>query len=231
MAQRRSELKKAVVVLSGGLDSLCLGAHLAKKYDLYGITFSYGQRASKELEAAKKVGKILHLKEHKIIALDFMKSLYGASNVLTSTKKSLPSKFDYSIVVPIRNAIFVTIATAWAFSLKASLVAYGAHTNDTKYPDCRPIFAKKLESALNQGEIDGIRLGIRNKIQVWSPYSAGISKSTLIKSGYESFGDKIFQTWSCYANSSHHCGKCESCNNRKAAFIQAKIKDRTKYLA
>lgn len=231
MAQRRSELKKAVVVLSGGLDSLCLGAHLAKKYDLYGITFSYGQRASKELEAAKKVGKILHLKEHKIIPLDFMKSLYGASNVLTSTKKSLPSKFDYSIVVPIRNAIFVTIATAWAFSLKASLVAYGAHTNDTKYPDCRPEFAKKLESALNQGEIDGIRLGIRNKIQVWSPYSAGISKSTLIKSGHDSFGDKIFQTWSCYANSSHHCGKCESCNNRKAAFIQAKIKDRTKYLA
>lgn len=230
MAQRRSKLKKAVVVISGGLDSLCLGAHLSKKYDLYGITFSYGQRASKELEAAKKVGKALHLREHKIIPLDFMKSLYGSSNVLTSTKKSLPSKFDYSIVVPIRNAIFLTIATAWAFSLKASLVAYGAHTDDTKYPDCRPIFAKKLESALNQGEIDGIRLGIRNSIKVWSPYSAGISKSLLVKSGYSTFGNKIFQTWSCYANSRHHCGKCESCNNRKAAFAQAKIKDRTKYL-
>ncbi len=209
---------------------MCLGAHLAKKYDLYGITFSYGQRASRELEAAKKIRKILGLKEHKIIPLDFMKSLYGTSNVLTSTKKSLPSKFDYSIVVPIRNAIFVTIATAWAFSLKASLVAYGAHTNDTKYPDCRPIFAKKLESALNQGEIDGINLGIRDKIKVWSPYSAGISKSELVKSGYARFGDKIFQTWSCYANSKNHCGKCESCNNRKAAFVQAKIKDRTRYL-
>jgi 7-cyano-7-deazaguanine synthase len=125
----------------------------------------------------------------------------------------------------------VTIATAWAFSLKASLVAYGAHTNDIKYPDCRPVFAKKLESALNQGEIDGIRLGVRNKIKVWSPYSANISKSSLIKLGYNTFGDKIFQTWSCYANSRHHCGKCESCNNRKAAFIQAKIKDKTKYLA
>ena len=231
MAQRRSKLKKAVVICSGGLDSLCLGAHLSKQYELYGITFSYGQRASKELEAAKKVGRALHLKEHKIIPLDFMKALYGTSNVLTSTKKSLPSKFEYSIVVPIRNAIFVTIATAWAFSLRASLVAYGAHTDDIKYPDCRPAFSKKIESALNQGEIDGIRLGIRNRIKVWSPYSAGISKSTLVKAGYEKFGDKIFQTWSCYANSKHHCGKCESCNNRKAAFIEAKIKDKTKYLA
>ena len=210
---------------------MCLGAHLAKNYDLYGITFSYGQRASKELEAAKKVGKILGLKEHKIIPLDFMKSLYGTSNVLTHTKKSLPSKFEYSIVVPIRNAIFVTIATAWAFSLRASLVAYGAHTDDTKYPDCRPAFSKKIESALNQGEIDGIRMGIRNKIKIWSPYSGGISKSSLIKVGYEKFGDRIFQTWSCYANSKHHCGKCESCNNRKVAFVKAKIKDQTKYLA
>lgn len=231
MVQRRSKLKKAVVILSGGLDSLCLGAHLAKKYDLYGITFSYGQRASKELEAAKKVGKTLGLKEHKIIPLDFMKSLYGTSNVLTHTKKSLPSKFEYSIVVPIRNAIFVTIATAWAFSLKASLVAYGAHTDDTKYPDCRPIFSRKIESALNQGEIDGIKMGIRNKIKVWSPYSAGISKSSLVKAGYEKFGNKIFQTWSCYANSRYHCGKCESCNNRKTAFMQSKIRDKTKYLA
>lgn len=231
MAQRRSKLKKAVVICSGGLDSLCLGAHLSKQYELYGITFSYGQRASKELEAAKKVGKALHLKEHKIIPLDFMKALYGTSNVLTSTKKSLPSKFEYSIVVPIRNAIFVTIATAWAFSLRASLVAYGAHTDDIKYPDCRPAFSRKIESALNQGEIDGIRLGIRNRIKIWSPYSAGISKSTLVKAGYEKFGDKIFQTWSCYANSKHHCGKCESCNNRKVAFVQAKIKDKTKYLS
>lgn len=224
-------MKKAVVIISGGLDSLCLGAYLARKYDLYGITFSYGQRATKELKAAKKVGNALHLKEHKIIPLDFMKSLYGSSNVLTHTKKSLPSKFEYSIVVPIRNAIFVTIASAWAFSLKASLVAYGAHTDDTKYPDCRPAFSKKIESALNQGEIDGIKLGIRNKIKIWSPYSAGISKSSLVRAGYERFGDKLFQTWSCYADFRYHCGKCESCNNRKAAFIEAKIRDKTKYLA
>ncbi len=230
MVQKRSELKKAVLIISGGLDSLCLGAYLSKKYDLYGITFSYGQRASNELRAAKKVGRFLHLKEHKIIPLDFMKGLYQDSNVLTNSKDSIPGKFDYSIVVPIRNAIFVTIASAWAFSFGASLVAYGAHKNDFKYPDCRPIFAKKLESALNLGEIDGINLGIRKKIQVWSPYSAGITKSTLIKSGYGKFGDKIFQTWSCYQNFIKHCGRCESCNNRKTAFVKAKIRDLTEYL-
>ncbi len=222
--------KKAIVILSGGLDSLCLGAHLSSKYDLYGITFSYGQRASKEIIAARRVGKILKLKEHKIVQIDFMKTLYGQSNVLTSTKKHLPSKFDYSIVVPIRNAIFLSIATAWAFSLKASLVAYGAHTDDKKYPDCRPAFSKKLELALNEGEIDGIRLGLRNKIQIWTPYLSGRSKSTLIKTGYKKFGDDIFKTWSCYSNKMLHCGRCESCNNRKLAFLQAKIKDKTRYL-
>lgn len=208
---------------------MCLGTYLGSRYDLYGITFSYGQRASAELDAARHVGKALKLKKHKIVKIDFMRSLYGQSNVLTSTKKSLPHKFDYSIVVPIRNAIFLSIATAWAFSLKASLVAYGAHTDDKRYPDCRPVFSKKIESALNQGEIDGIRLGIRNRIKVWTPYSAGISKSALVKAGYKRFGDSVFKTWSCYSHSKVHCGKCESCNNRKLAFAQAKIKDKTRY--
>lgn len=218
------------MILSGGLDSLCLGAHFGTKYDLYGITFSYGQRASQEMRSAKAVGRILHLKEHKFVEIDFMKSLYGKSNVLTSTDKKIPEKFEYSIVVPIRNAIFVTIASGWAFSLNASLVAYGAHTGDSRYPDCRPAFSKKIESALNQGEIDGINLGIRNRIKIWTPYIEGLSKVDLIKAGYERFGDDIFKTWSCYSDKKTHCGRCESCNNRKRAFAQAKIADRTRYL-
>lgn len=222
--------EKAVVILSGGLDSLCLGAHLSSRYDLYGITFSYGQRASKELKAAKRVGKLLKLKEHKIVMIDFMKTLYGKTNVLTHTKESLPSEFDYSIVVPIRNAVFLSIATAWAFSIKASLVAYGAHTNDKKYPDCRPAFSKKLESALNEGEIDGIKMGVRKRVRIWSPYLVGLTKSALVKKGYKKFGDAIFKTWSCYSNGRSHCGRCESCNNRRLAFLQAKIKDKTSYL-
>jgi 7-cyano-7-deazaguanine synthase len=159
-----------------------------------------------------------------------MKELYGNTNVLTSTQKKIPSKFNYSIVVPIRNGIFLSVATAWAFSINASLVAYGAHTGDKNYPDCRPAFSKKLESAFNQGEIDGIKSKIRKKIEIWSPYKAKLSKKQLLKKGYDILGDDIFNTWSCYKNGKVQCGKCESCNNRKAAFLEVSIEDKTSYL-
>lgn len=223
-------MKKAVVVFSGGVDSICAVSYLKSEYQLYGITFSYGQKADMEINAAKFFGKKLELKQHKIIDIGFMKELYGNSNVLTSSKRKIPGKFDYSIVVPIRNAIFLSIASAWAFTLGASLVVYGAHTGDKQYPDCKPAFARKLESALNQGEIDGINSKLREKIRIWSPYREGLSKSDLLKHGIESFGELIFQTWSCYENKKHHCGVCESCNNRKQAFKKASIDDKTNYL-
>ena len=145
-------------------------------------------------------------------------------------KKKIPGKFNYSIVVPIRNGIFLSIATAWAFSLNASLVAYGAHTGDRNYPDCRPIFSKKIESAFNQGEFDGIKSGIRKKIKIWSPYRASLSKSQLLKKGYAVLGNTIFNTWSCYKDGKVQCGNCESCYNRKAGFREAGIVDKTRYL-
>ena len=223
-------MKKAVIVFSGGVDSVCAVSFLKSKYELYGITFSYGQKAGMEINAAKSFAKKLGLKEHKIIDIDFMKNLYGNSNVLTSSKRKIPTKFEYSIVVPIRNAVFLSIASAWAFTLNASLVAYGAHTGDTNYPDCRPKFAKKLENAFNEGEIDGINSKLRKSIEIWSPYRKGLSKSDLLKTGIKNLGDSIFKTWSCYSNKKYHCGICESCNNRKIAFKEAKIKDKTKYL-
>ncbi|MEZ7989124.1 MAG: 7-cyano-7-deazaguanine synthase [Nitrosopumilus sp.] len=223
-------MKKAVIVFSGGIDSVCAVSFLKSKYELYGITFSYGQKANMEIAAAKSFAKKLGLKEHKIIDIGFMKNLYGNSNVLTSSKRKIPTKFEYSIVVPIRNAVFLSIASAWAFTLNASLVAYGAHTGDTNYPDCRPKFAKKLENAFNEGEIDGINSKLRKSIEIWSPYRKGLSKSDLLKTGIKNLGDSIFKTWSCYSNKKYHCGICESCNNRKIAFKEAKIKDKTKYL-
>jgi 7-cyano-7-deazaguanine synthase len=223
-------MKKAIVVFSGGIDSVCVASYLKSKYELYGISFSYGQKASREIIAAKSFAKKLGLKKHKIVDIGFMKELYGDSNVLTSSKRKIPSKFDYSIVVPIRNAVFLSIASAWAFTLNASLVAYGAHTGDKNYPDCRPSFAKKLESSFNQGEIDGIKTGLRKNIEIWSPYKEGLSKSDLLKFGYKTFGDSIFKTWSCYSSGKYHCGVCESCNNRKIAFNESEIKDKTKYL-
>ena len=223
-------MKKAVIVFSGGIDSVCAVSFLKSKYELYGITFSYGQKANMEIAAAKSFAKKLGLKEHKIIDIGFMKNLYGNSNVLTSSKRKIPTKFEYSIVVPIRNAVFLSIASAWAFTLNASLVAYGAHTGDTNYPDCRPKFAKKLENAFNEGEIDGINSKLRKSIEIWPPYRKGLSKSDLLKTGIKNLGDSIFKTWSCYSNKKYHCGICESCNNRKIAFKEAKIKDKTKYL-
>jgi len=223
------EMKKAIVVFSGGIDSISMCTYLKEKYELYGISFLYGQKANQEIKKAKSFAYILGLKDHKIVDINFMKKLYGNTNALTSSKKKIPGKFNYSIVVPIRNGIFLSIATAWAFSINASIVAYGAHTGDKNYPDCRPAFSKKLESSFNQGEIDGIKSGIRKKIEIWSPYKAKLSKKQLLKKGYSVLGDNIFNTWSSYKNGKVQCGKCESCNNRKAAFLEADIDDKTLY--
>ena len=223
-------MEKAVVIFSGGIDSISTCAYLKKKYGLYGISFLYGQKANQEIKKAKSFAKILGFKDHKIVDISFMKELYGNTNALTSSKKQVPGKFNYSIVVPIRNGIFLSIAAAWAFSINADLVAYGAHTGDKNYPDCRPSFTKKIETSFNQGEIDGIKSGIRKKMEIWTPYNHGLSKSMLLEKGYRVLGDKIFNTWSCYKNGKVQCGKCESCNNRKAAFLEAGIEDKTPYL-
>lgn len=217
------------MVFSGGLDSVCTATYLQSKYELYGITFSYGQKANQEIRIAKHFAKILNFKEHKIVNIEFMKEIYAKTNALTNSKIDIPEKFDYTIVVPIRNAVFLSIASAWAFAMGAMLVAYGAHKGDRQYPDCRPIFSRKIEGAFNSGEIDGIRLGLRKKISVWSPYTVGFSKSDLLRIGYKKLGDKIFNTWSCYSDTKMHCGRCESCNNRKSAFVKAKINDKTVY--
>jgi 7-cyano-7-deazaguanine synthase len=221
---------KAVIVFSGGLDSVCTATYLRKRYELYGITFSYGQKASKEVKIARLLSELLRFREHKNVDIGFMRDLYESTNALTNSKMMIPSKFDYSIVAPIRNAIFLSISSAWAFSKKAELVAYGAHLGDKKYPDCRPAFTRLLSKALNEGESDGIKLGLRKKIRIWSPFMDNLSKSDLLKKGYEELGDNIFKSWSCYGNTKIHCGKCESCNNRKLAFRKSKILDKTEYL-
>jgi 7-cyano-7-deazaguanine synthase len=221
---------KAVIVFSGGLDSVCTAAYLRNRYDLYGITFSYGQKASKEIKVAKQFAKLLKFRGHKIVDIGFMKDLYQNTNALTDPRKDIPSKFDYSIVAPIRNAIFLCTASAWAFSIEAELVAYGAHSGDWRYPDCRPAFTKLLSKALNEGEIDGIKRGLRKKIKIWSPFMDQFSKRNLLKKGYKNLGEIIFKSWSCYENAKIQCGKCESCNNRRSAFHLAKMVDKTRYM-
>lgn len=227
---------RIVCIVSGGLDSICTSAYLKEKgVVLYGITYSYGQRSNQEIECAKKFSNHLSFKEHKIIDISFMKEIYGKTNVLTDKQQDIPENFDYRIVVPIRNAIFLTIATAWAMSIGAKMVVFGAHTNDNHYPDCRPEFISSINEALNLGESDGISLGLREKVYIWSPAIDGIGKSELIRMGYQYLGDRLFETWSCYSNGIYrdkktvHCGICESCINRRIAFRNANIRDKTEY--
>ena len=224
--------------MSGGPDSLCVAAYLknCKNYEIKTLAFSYGQRAMREIKVAEKFSKMLNAEEHQTINMNFMKKLYGDSNVLTNENKRLTENFNHNIVVPIRNAIFITIAAAWAISCNARLIAYGAHSEDMHYPDCRPEFIKSIAKSLNLAEEDRIKLGLKEKISIWSPSLVGMSKSQLLKNGYEILGDLVFKSWSCYSNGLKirgkgivHCGKCESCINRKTAFNNASIEDKTVY--
>jgi len=222
--------------VSGGLDSVCYAASLAADHDIYMLTFAYGQRANREIERAKHFAKVLKAKDHKVVDISFMKSLYGTSNSLTDSRQKLSEGFEQNLVVPVRNAIFITIATAWAMSIGAKVVAYGAHTGDIPhYPDCRPVFVKAINEALNLAESDGIAAGQRQQVTIMSPAIMGIDKPSLLKTGYKTLGGRIFQTWSCYSDGVRaaggyvHCGKCESCISRKKAFTIAQIEDKTRY--
>lgn len=226
----------AVCIVSGGLDSVCYAAMLSRNHDIYMMTFAYGQRAKREIERARHFAKVLRAREHKIVDIGFMKSLYGASNALTDNRQKLYEDFSQNLVVPVRNAVFITMATAWAMSINAKVVAYGAHIGDIPhYPDCRPEFVRAINEALNTAESDGIASGARQAVTVMSPAVAGLDKSALLKMGYKALGDRIFQTWSCYSDGVRdgrdylHCGRCESCINRKSAFTTAQIEDKTEY--
>ncbi|MDQ3873129.1 MAG: 7-cyano-7-deazaguanine synthase [Thermoproteota archaeon] len=228
----------SVCIVSGGLDSVCYAASLAANegYELYLLTFEYGQRAQREIKRARYFARVLKARDHKIADMSFMRSLYNRSNALTDNMQALSREFSHSLVVPIRNAVFLTIAAAWAMSINAKVVAYGAHTGDIlHYPDCRPAFVSAISEALNTAESDNIMSGLRQGIRILSPAVMGLDKSALLRTGYEILGDKIFQTWSCYSDGIRlgrnylHCGWCESCINRKSAFTNAQIEDKTQY--
>lgn len=238
-AMAKSNDKKAICIVSGGLDSICAGAYVSriKKYNIYMINFSYGQRAKMELSIARDFAIALKAKRYHSVDISFMKNFYGQTNALTDDAIKMPLRFQHNIVVPIRNAIFITIATAWALSIKAQIVCYGAHTGDNHYPDCRPSFVRSITRTLTLADLDSIKAKSRNKVKIWCPASSGIDKSSLLKIGYRLLGNEIFKTWSCYSNgvdrknatNSVECGICESCVNRKNAFRKAGIEDLTGY--
>jgi 7-cyano-7-deazaguanine synthase len=212
--------KKCVVVLSGGPDSATV-AYWAKAqgYQIYPITFNYGQIAVKETEAAQKIAETLGTTT-KIIDLSALKDIFSGATSLVNREIPLTSEFSAPIIVPFRNAIFLSTAVAYAVTVGANHIFYGAQGSDEPfYPDCRREFYETFEKAA--------RLGTCEEIAIKAPFS-GAKKSELIREGAK-LGVPFELTWSCYLDREVHCGRCESCVNRKKAFADAGVVDPTRY--
>jgi 7-cyano-7-deazaguanine synthase len=196
-------------------------AYWAKKegYELYPITFNYGQIAIKETQCAQKIAESLGIKT-KIVDLSALKGVFGDVTSLCNSDIPLTAEFSQPIIVPFRNAIFLSVAVSYAVSVGVDKIFYGAHGSDEPfYPDCRREFYEAFEMAA--------RLGTGENIKIHAPFS-GKRKCEVIKKGVE-LGVPFEFTWSCYREADKHCGKCESCANRKKAFQEAGIADPTKY--
>jgi len=213
---------KAVCLISGGLDS-AVAAALARRegYELYCISFNYGQRAKVELKSAKKIARFLEAREHRIVDLSDLKGLYGRGvTALTDERMKMPESFEPSIVVPFRNGVMLAIAAGYAAAVGAETIFYGAQKDDAAfYPDCAHDFVKAMTSA--------IQAGTGKKIEVKNPLK-DMAKADVVKLGMQ-LGVPLEDTWSCYLGRKLHCGRCESCRNRKKAFESAGIRDPTKY--
>ena len=212
---------KCVVVLSGGPDSSTL-AYWTKDqgYDVSAITFNYGQISVKEIEHAKKIVAELNVPQQ-IVDLSSLRDIFQGVTSLVDENIEMTQEFSQSIIVPFRNAVFLSVAVAYASSVNSTRILYGAQLSDAQnYPDCREEFYKSFEKTA--------RLGTDKQIIIDAPFSDK-PKSEVIKLGVK-LGVPYDLTWSCYLNKERHCGKCESCRNRKNAFIEAGINDPTEYL-
>lgn len=225
-------MKKAVVLLSGGLDST-VTAHLArkdvgKKGELYALTFQYGQLTqNKEISCAVYQAKSLGVVRHIVlpIALDMIggSSLLGGGEVpIGGLTSEIPSTW-----VPQRNAIFLAIGFGLAEVVDADLVYAGLNVVDySGYPDCRPEFVEQLNRALNLASKQFVEEG--RGIGIATPLSRK-SKAQIIELGSE-LGVDFGRTWSCYKGRERACGVCDSCRLRLEGFEKAGLVDPIEYL-
>jgi len=222
--------KKAVVLVSGGLDSTtCLAIAKSQGFELYALTLFYGQRHKIELQAARKVTKAFLVKKHLELAVP-LTALGGSS--LTDMKIKVPVKRSLvtmgkgipSTYVPARNTVFLSLALAWAETLGAEHIFIGVNALDySGYPDCRPEFIRAYEKLAKLATKKGV-LG-RWKLKIHTPLIR-MTKSQIIRKGL-SLGVDFGMTHSCYdpQKNGKPCGKCDSCLLREKGFEELGKKD------
>jgi len=219
-------MKKVIVLLSGGMDSVTAFYDALKKYDVVSaISFDYGSKHNhKEIPFAQYHCNNNNI-PHKLISLDFINELFE-SDLLKSGGVIPEGHYEQEnmkqTVVPFRNGIMLSIAAGYAESLNADGIVIAAHAGDHAiYPDCREVFMKNMGNAIKSGTYVNVEL-IR-------PFIA-MSKADIAKHGYN-LGIDYRKTWSCYKGKNIHCGKCGTCIERREAFIVARIIDPTKYIS
>lgn len=220
--------KKAVILLSGGLDSATVVALArAEGYACHTMSFDYGQRHRAELQAAERVARQLGVMEHKVIGLN-LNGIGGSA--LTDTSIAVPETPGEGIpvtYVPARNTVFLSLALGWAEVLGARDIFIGVNAVDySGYPDCRPEFIAAFERMANlatKAGVEGQGFRIRAPLQ-------SLSKAQIIQAGI-SHGVDYALTVSCYQADDQGlaCGKCDSCRLRAAGFGAAGVPDPTRY--
>ena len=229
-----NHVKKAVVLLSGGIDSttaMSIAKH--EGFEIYSLSFSYGQRHAFELKAAQKVADAIGVAEHLVINIDIEKiggsSLTDDIDVPKDRDEISMSREIPVTYVPARNTIFLSYALAWAEVLESSDIFIGVNAIDySGYPDCRPEYTEAFEHMANLATKAGVE-GI-TKIRIRTPL-IHLTKAQIIKKGVE-LGIDYSLTHSCYDPSYQGlaCGRCDSCFLRKKGFKEAGIPDPTKYI-
>jgi len=222
-------MKKAVVLLSGGLDS-ATALYLAKSegYEVYALSFDYGQRHKKEVECAVELAKIAGVKEHVTIKTNM--DAWGGS-ALTDKEIEVPqgdlkSESIPVTYVPARNMIFLAYAASYAEVKGAQDIFIGVSEVDySGYVDCRKEFIEGMENAINLGTVCAVEQG--KKIKIRAPF-INMKKSEEILLGTK-LGLNYGNTWTCYNGDEEACGVCDSCKLRLKAFEEAGFKDPIHY--